>query len=62
MSRITAPVAKLARALSSSPHAAGVAPRSASAILDSSAHSAGASLMPKYAELLHNRRSHEHSD
>ncbi|KAG6006110.1 hypothetical protein E4U43_000487 [Claviceps pusilla] len=62
MSRITAPVAKLARALSSSPHAAGVAPRSASAIRDSSAHSAGASLMPKYAELLHNRRSHEHSD
>ncbi|KAG5932898.1 hypothetical protein E4U53_001155 [Claviceps sorghi] len=62
MSRITAPVAKLARALSSSPHAASVAPRSASGILDGSAHCAGASLMPKYAELLHNRRGHEHSD
>ncbi|KAG5976357.1 hypothetical protein E4U55_007339 [Claviceps digitariae] len=62
MSRITAPVAKLARALSSSPHAASVAPRSASAVLDSSAHCAGASLMPKYAELLRNRRGHEHAD
>ncbi|KAG5928953.1 hypothetical protein E4U42_007585 [Claviceps africana] len=63
MSRITAPIAKLARALSSgSPHAASVGPRSASGILDSSAHCAGASLMPKYAELLHNRRGHEHSD
>lgn len=60
MSRVTAPMAKIARALSSSP--SGAAARSATPIFDSSAHSAGASLMPKYAELLHNRRSHEHSD
>ncbi|KOS23116.1 hypothetical protein ESCO_003523 [Escovopsis weberi] len=45
MSRVTAPVAKLARALGSTP-----------------VHNAGAVLMPKYAELLRNRRITEHSD
>ncbi|KAK2593878.1 hypothetical protein QQS21_008398 [Conoideocrella luteorostrata] len=59
MSRVTAPLSKIARALSSSP--SGVAARSAP-ILDSSGHSAGAALMPKYAELLRNRRSSEHPD
>ncbi|PNY29934.1 Uncharacterized protein TCAP_00151 [Tolypocladium capitatum] len=58
MSRMTAPVSKLSRALSSSNTVA----RAASPLLDSSAHNAGAALMPKYAELLHNRRSSEHSD
>ncbi|PHH81780.1 hypothetical protein CDD82_7886 [Ophiocordyceps australis] len=52
MSRITAPVIKLGRALGASQ-----AP-----MLDSSAHGAGASLMPKYAELLGNRRISEHHD
>lgn len=62
MSRITAPIAKLVRTPASSP--AGMATRApaAATLLDSSSHSAGASLMPKYAELLQNRRSHEHSD
>ncbi|GAB0132977.1 hypothetical protein EsDP_00001397 [Epichloe bromicola] len=54
MSRVTAPMSKMARSLSSSPSGVVVVARSA--------HGAGASLMPKYAELLHNRRSHEHSD
>ncbi|KAL6864013.1 hypothetical protein J3F83DRAFT_716301 [Trichoderma novae-zelandiae] len=54
MSRITAPVAKLSRALSSS-----AAARAANPLLDAAAYSnsAGAVLMPKYAELLRNRRS-----
>ena len=58
MSRVTAPMSKIARALSSSPSST-TAARSAR---DGSAHSAGAALMPKYAELLRNRRSNEHSD
>ncbi|PHH62971.1 hypothetical protein CDD81_6396 [Ophiocordyceps australis] len=52
MSRITAPVIKLGRALGASQ----------SPLLDSSAHVAGASLMPKYAELLGNRRTSEYYD
>lgn len=52
MSRITAPVAKLTRALSST-----TAVRAPNPLLDTSAHNAGAVLMPKYAELLRNRRS-----
>ncbi|POR37247.1 Uncharacterized protein TPAR_02559 [Tolypocladium paradoxum] len=61
MSRVTAPVSRLSRALSSSSNPVA---RAASPLLDSSAHSAsaGAVLMPKYAELLRNRRSSEHSD
>lgn len=51
MSRVTAPVAKLTRALSSS------AARAANPLLDASTYNAGAVLMPKYAELLRNRRS-----
>ncbi|KAM6483431.1 hypothetical protein HDV62DRAFT_327846 [Trichoderma sp. SZMC 28011] len=51
MSRVTAPVAKLSRALSSS------AARAANPLLDASTYNAGAVLMPKYAELLRNRRS-----
>lgn len=47
MSRVTAPVSKLARTLN-----AGAVP----------VHNAGAVLMPKYAELLRNRRSSEHQD
>lgn len=47
MSRVTAPVTKLARTLN-----AGAVPT----------HNAGAVLMPKYAELLRNRRSAEHQD
>ncbi|KHN96590.1 uncharacterized protein MAM_05533 [Metarhizium album ARSEF 1941] len=46
MSRVTAPMSKISRALSA-----------ASPRLDGSAHSAGAVLMPKYAELLRNRPS-----
>ncbi|TFB07679.1 hypothetical protein CCMA1212_001115 [Trichoderma ghanense] len=54
MSRITAPVAKLSRALSSS----AAAPRAANPLLvDAAAYNAGAVLMPKYAELLRNRRT-----
>ncbi|KAL7949478.1 hypothetical protein V8C42DRAFT_311012 [Trichoderma barbatum] len=52
MSRVTAPVSKLARALSSTSAA-----RAANPLLDASSHNAGAVLMPKYAELLRNRRS-----
>ncbi|OAA42277.1 hypothetical protein NOR_05126 [Metarhizium rileyi] len=59
MSRVTAPMSKISRALSASSSA--VAARTASPLLDSSAHSAGAALMPKYAELLRNRNV-EHSD
>ncbi|KAL7909061.1 hypothetical protein GGI35DRAFT_452843 [Trichoderma velutinum] len=51
MSRVTAPVAKLSRALSST------AARAANPLLDASTYNAGAVLMPKYAELLRNRRS-----
>ncbi|KAL5092706.1 hypothetical protein Trisim1_000444 [Trichoderma cf. simile WF8] len=51
MSRVTAPVAKLSRALSSS------AARAANPLLDAATYNAGAVLMPKYAELLRNRRS-----
>ncbi|PTB68586.1 hypothetical protein BBK36DRAFT_1112822 [Trichoderma citrinoviride] len=58
MSRITAPVIKLSRALSSSSAAAA---RAANPLLVDSAAtynaSAGAVLMPKYAELLRNRRT-----
>ncbi|KAK1247433.1 hypothetical protein MKX07_002342 [Trichoderma sp. CBMAI-0711] len=54
MSRITAPVAKLSRALSSS----AAAPRAANPLLvDAATYNAGAVLMPKYAELLRNRRT-----
>ncbi|KAM0249505.1 hypothetical protein ACHAQJ_009053 [Trichoderma viride] len=54
MSRITAPVAKLTRALSSTSAA-----RAANPLLDTSAYNAGAGavLMPKYAELLRGRRN-----
>ncbi|KAJ6440255.1 alpha/beta fold family hydrolase [Purpureocillium lavendulum] len=54
MSRVTAPVSKLARAIGAS----------AGPLRDTSAsaHGAGAALMPKYAELLRTRRSSEHSD
>lgn len=55
MSRVTAPMSKISRALSAS--SSSIAARSASPLLDSSAHSAGAVLMPKYAELLRNRSS-----
>ncbi|OAA58159.1 hypothetical protein ISF_06698 [Cordyceps fumosorosea ARSEF 2679] len=55
MSRVTAPVAKLSRAISSTAAPAAVT-RSGSSLLDSAAHHhAGAPLMPKYAELLHDR-------
>ncbi|RFU72094.1 hypothetical protein TARUN_10169 [Trichoderma arundinaceum] len=57
MSRVTAPVAKLARSLSST-----AAARGANPLLDASAYNAGAVLMPKYAELLRNRRSSELSE
>lgn len=60
MSRITAPASKLSRALSSS--ATSASARTANPLLDSSAHGTGAILMPKYAELLRNRRGSEHSD
>ncbi|KAL7808151.1 hypothetical protein V8C26DRAFT_413715 [Trichoderma gracile] len=61
MSRITAPVAKLSRALSSSSSAA--AARAANPLLvDAATYNAGAVLMPKYAELLRNRRTIEHSE
>lgn len=56
MSRVTAPVAKLTRALSSAP----VAARSSNPLLDSTTHNVGPALMPKYAELLRGR--HDHSD
>ncbi|KFA61383.1 hypothetical protein S40285_03615 [Stachybotrys chlorohalonatus IBT 40285] len=46
MSRVTAPVAKLSRALNAAP----------------ATHNAGAVIMPKYAELLRNRRGSEHTD
>ncbi|KAK5992284.1 hypothetical protein PT974_05685 [Cladobotryum mycophilum] len=59
MPRVTAPVSKLARALSSTPTAARVGNP---LLLDTTVHNAGAVLMPKYAELLRNRRSSEHSD
>ncbi|OAA33569.1 hypothetical protein AAL_01034 [Moelleriella libera RCEF 2490] len=67
MSRVTAPLSKIARAaLSSSPTSGvgvvGVGARAGTPIMDSSAHSAGAALMPKYADLLRNRRINEHSD
>ncbi len=54
MSRVTAPVSKLARAIGAS----------TGPLLDASAsaHGAGAALMPKYAELLRTRRSGEHTD
>lgn len=51
MSRVTAPSRQISRALNS---AAGGAARTGNHILD---HNAGAVLMPKYAELLRNRRS-----
>jgi hypothetical protein len=63
MSRITAPVSKLTRAITSTP-----ASRPSSTLIDSTAHvhNAGAVLMPKYAELLRTPRSSgsngEHSD
>lgn len=52
MSRVTAPVAKLSRAMGAS----------AAALRDAAAspHGAGAALMPKYAELLRSRRAAEH--
>lgn len=53
MSRVTAPVAKLTRAISSTAAPASVS-RSGASLLDSTAHG-GAPLMPKYAELLHDR-------
>ncbi|GFP56945.1 hypothetical protein ACSS6W_004515 [Trichoderma asperelloides] len=52
MSRVTAPVVKLTRALSST-----TAARAANPLLDASAYNAGAVLMPKYAELLRGRRN-----
>ncbi|KAL6892421.1 hypothetical protein HDV57DRAFT_481966 [Trichoderma longibrachiatum] len=61
MSRITAPVAKLSRALSSSSAAA----RATNPLLvEAATYNAGAVLMPKYAELLRNRRitTIEHSE
>ncbi|RDA82980.1 hypothetical protein CP532_4469 [Ophiocordyceps camponoti-leonardi (nom. inval.)] len=54
MSRVTAPIVKFSRALGSTSAAA---PSGAT-----SAHGAGAALMPKYAELLRNRRSGEVHD
>jgi hypothetical protein len=60
MSRVTAPVSKLTRAIGSTP-----ASRPSSTLIDSTAHvhNAGAVLMPKYAELLRtSRSSSEHSD
>ncbi|RDA90820.1 hypothetical protein CP533_0507 [Ophiocordyceps camponoti-saundersi (nom. inval.)] len=54
MSRVTAPVVKLSRALGTTSAAA---PSGAA-----SAHGAGAALLPKYAELLRNRRSGEVRD
>jgi len=52
MSRVTAPSKHLARQIQSSA-------RPAAGLLD---HNAGATLMPKYAELLANRRGNEHTD
>ncbi|KAM3527874.1 hypothetical protein MY4038_006140 [Beauveria bassiana] len=54
MSRVTAPVAKLSRAISSTASPAAVS-RSSGSLLDSTAHQGGAPLMPKYAELLRDR-------
>lgn len=48
MSRITAPASKLTRAMGSA---------STASLRDSSAHTCGAILMPKYAELLRTSRS-----
>lgn len=56
MSRVTAPVSKLSRTISSAPVS-----RSVNTLRDTSSHNAGAVLMPKYAELLRNRSS-EHAD
>lgn len=53
MSRVTAPTKHLARQIQSSARPA------AAGLLE---HNAGATLMPKYAELLHNRRANEHTD
>lgn len=53
MSRVTAPVAKLTRAISSTAAPAAVS-RSSGSLLDSTAHG-GAPLMPKYADLLRDR-------
>lgn len=57
MSRVTAPVAKLSRAISST--AAPAVSRSGSSLLDSTAHHGGAPLMPKYAELLRDREQNK---
>lgn len=54
MSRVTAPVTKLTRSLNSAVHTA--------SRIESSAHNAGAVLMPKYAELLRNRRAADQTD
>ncbi|OAA80369.1 hypothetical protein LEL_03855 [Akanthomyces lecanii RCEF 1005] len=54
MSRVTAPVAKLSRAISSTAAPAAVS-RSSGSLLDSTAHHGGAPLMPKYADLLRDR-------
>ncbi|KAM3510817.1 hypothetical protein MY11210_005538 [Beauveria gryllotalpidicola] len=54
MSRVTAPVAKLSRAISSTAAPAAVS-RSSGSLLDSTPHQGGAPLMPKYAELLRDR-------
>lgn len=54
MSRVTAPVAKLSRAISSTAAPATIS-RSSGSLLDSIAHQGGAPLMPKYAELLRDR-------
>ncbi|PFH62196.1 hypothetical protein XA68_14737 [Ophiocordyceps unilateralis] len=55
MSRVTAPISKLSRGLGTSSVASPGAV--ARPLRDTTAHSAGAALMPKYAELLRNRRS-----
>ncbi|TQV91246.1 hypothetical protein V2A60_009429 [Cordyceps javanica] len=55
MSRVTAPVAKLSRAISSTAAPAAVSRTSGGSLLDSTAHHGGAPLMPKYADLLRDR-------
>ncbi|KJZ76895.1 hypothetical protein HIM_03772 [Hirsutella minnesotensis 3608] len=58
MSRITAPVTKIARAMGTTTGPV-VAARP---LRDMTAHNAGAVLMPKYADLLRSARSSEHHD
>lgn len=55
MSRVTAPVAKLSRAISTTAAPAAAVARNHASLLDSTTHNGGAALMPKYAELLRDR-------